>query len=210
MQRKRLAGIVAAVVVAIALVVVLVVATGGNGARNRPAAASSSSPATPAATGSTSPAATSSAPAPSAAVPSAPSVAGMPPSLPPVALTKEAAVGNGVTARVSSIKSVTASASGRGNVDGPALEVHVRITNGTAKALSLDEVEVALFYTEQDTSASPVADRAGVPFQGTLEPGASAEGTYAFTVPADERDHVTVTVGYTAGAPLLVFSGPVS
>jgi hypothetical protein len=32
-------------------------------------------------------------------------------------------------------------------------------------------------------------------------------GVYLFTVPEDDRDTVTVSVGYEAGAPYLVFTG---
>ena len=37
----------------------------------------------------------------------------------------------------------------------------------------------------------------------------SGEGVYVFSVPTDVRDRVTLEVGYQAGAPLLLFTGPV-
>ena len=45
---------------------------------------------------------------------------------------------------------------------------------------------------------------------GALAAAGSAKGMYVFTVPADARNPVTVTVNYSSGAPTLVFTGAVS
>jgi hypothetical protein len=66
-----------------------------------------------------------------------------------------------------------------------------------------------MFYGSDETPASPLDDPSQAPFQGTVAPGETADGVYVFSVPAGERDSVTVEVGYTAGAPLLHFSGRV-
>ncbi len=134
--------------------------------------------------------------------------AALPPSLAPVALTEEAAVGNGVTATVEDLEAVQGSAQGPGQVAGPAVRVTVRIVNGTDAPVSLDAVAVDVTTGPDASPASPLEDVSAVPFTGTVGPGGSAVGAYVFTVPADQRDAVTVAVGYQAGAPYLVFTGP--
>lgn len=134
--------------------------------------------------------------------------AALPPSLAPVALTEEAAVGNGVTATVEDLEAVQGSAQGPGQVAGPAVRVTVRIVNGTGAPVSLDAVAVDVTSGPGATPASPLEDVTAAPFSGTVGPGDAAVGVYVFTVPADQRDAVTVAVGYQAGAPYLVFTGP--
>jgi hypothetical protein len=134
--------------------------------------------------------------------------AALPPSLAPVALTEEAAVGNGVTATVEDLEAVQGSAQGPGQVAGPAVRVTVRIVNGTGAPVSLDAVAVDVTSGPGATPASPLEDATAAPFSGTVRPGDAAVGVYVFTVPADQRDAVTVAVGYQAGAPYLVFTGP--
>jgi hypothetical protein len=146
------------------------------------------------------------------ATPDAPAVATgkpdeLPPSLPAVPLDAEAAVGNGITASLVSLEAVTGSASGPGNIAGPALRVKVRLTNGTSAPVDAALVSVDLTHGDDQVPASPLDDPSRVPFSGTLKPGATAEGTYVFTVPANDRDVVTVSVGYQAGAPFMVFTG---
>jgi hypothetical protein len=135
-------------------------------------------------------------------------VEGVPPALEPVGLGDAVVAAPGITAEVSSVSALQASATGPGNVAGPALAVTVRITNGSDAPVELDELEVSLSYTAEEWSASPVNDGAVSPLRGMLAAGRTAEGTYVFSVPSDQRDVVTVTVGLAAGAPLLVFTGP--
>ncbi|MGY1727479.1 hypothetical protein ACI79J_10960 [Geodermatophilus sp. SYSU D01062] len=131
----------------------------------------------------------------------------LPPSLDPVGFDDEAAVGNGVTATVEGLEAVEGSAEGPGQVAGPAVRVTVRIVNGTDAPVSLDAVAVDMTHGPDATPASPLDDVSAAPFSGTVEPGGSAAGVYVFTVPEDDRDAVTVAVGYQAGAPYLVFAG---
>lgn len=132
-----------------------------------------------------------------------------PPSLPPVALDARGEVGNGVVATLPSIDEIEGEAQGPGNIAGPAIRVTVRIENGTAEPVSLDGVAVNMYTGAELTPASPLDDPSRREFAGTVPPGQSAEGVYVFSVPADARDSVTVEVGYVAGAPLLIFTGPV-
>jgi len=64
-------------------------------------------------------------------------------------------------------------------------------------------------YGADRTPASPLDDPSRQPFAGMVQPGESGEGIYVFSVPDDARDSVTIDVGYQAGAPLLLFTGPV-
>jgi len=206
-RRRRvllLSGVALLVVVVLVLVWVLT-----RGSDNDDAKAASSSSTTSAATSaSASPSATGdplgTTPAPGPTDLNAP-----PTALAPVALDARGEVGNGVVATLPSIEEIESSAQGPGNIAGPALRVTVRIENGTADAVPLDGVSVNMYYGADLTPASPLEDTSRAPFTGTLEPGASADGIYVFSVPADARDSVTVEVGYTPGAPLLLFTGRV-
>ncbi|SOC47169.1 hypothetical protein SAMN05660748_0659 [Blastococcus aggregatus] len=130
-----------------------------------------------------------------------------PPNLPAVALDAPAETGDGVTGSLVSVEAIDGTGVGRGNIAGPALRVTVRLTNGTAEAVPLDGVAVELTHGSDAVPASPLDDPSRAPFGGSLEPGASAQGVYVFSVPADDRRIVSVSVGYRAGAPFLVFSG---
>lgn len=131
-----------------------------------------------------------------------------PPSLPPVALDKPAAVGNGISARIVSTAAIQGSGTGPGNTNGPALRVTVRLTNGTSRPVSVDGVAVNLTFGSRSTPASPLDDPSVAPFHGVVAPGKSADGVYVFSIAVRDRASVTVTVGYQAGAPILVFTGP--
>jgi hypothetical protein len=131
----------------------------------------------------------------------------LPPSLPAVALDKPAAVGNGVTGTVVSLEAIDGTGRGPGNIAGPALRVTVRITNGTTAPQSVGAVAVDMTYGTDHRPASPLDDPSEKPFSGMVGPGDSAVGVYVFTVPADDRSVVTVSVGYQAGAPFMVFTG---
>ncbi len=131
----------------------------------------------------------------------------LPPALPAVALDAPAEVDNGIIVTVPVIDAIQGSAEGPGNVAGPALRVAVRITNDTGEAVSLDGVTVNMAYGADGTAATPLEDRSQRPFKGTVSSGEAADGVYVFTVPADERDAVTIEVGYRPGAARLLFTG---
>jgi hypothetical protein len=224
--RRRAVLVGGAALVVVALVVALVLGlTYGDGDRSAAAAdpATSTSAAPESAAPESSAAATDSTVAPSssgdpAAAP-APEVPvgaaavdadGVPLQASPVALTGDASNGDGITASLPSIRAVDATATGPGNVDGPALAVTVRIVNGRGAAIALDGVEVTLTYSAEAVPGSPVDDPAASRMVGTLADGGAAEGVYVFSVPSGQRQLVTVTVGYGVGKPLLVFTGPVA
>lgn len=133
-----------------------------------------------------------------------------PPSRPAVALDEAAEVGDGVSASLVSLDAIEGTATGPGNIAGPALRITVRIENGTDELLSLDGVVVDLASGRDLVPASPLGDPSAAPFTGTVAPGEHADGVYVFTIPEEDRGSVTVSVGYQAGAPLMVFSGSAS
>ncbi|MGY1699138.1 hypothetical protein [Geodermatophilus sp. SYSU D00766] len=205
---RRLVLALAAVVLVAVVAVVLLVRGGGTGDGEDPggsaAAPSSATTAAEPSLEATVPGAEASAPTEDAQ----PVVDELPPGLPPVPLDQPADAGDGVTATVSSIEAVDGVGAGRGNVSGPALRVTVRITNGTPEAVDLGGVAVDLTHGADAVPASPLDDPSQAPFAGSVEPGATAQGVYVFRVPPDDRDPVTVSVGYRAGAPFMVFTGP--
>jgi hypothetical protein len=142
--------------------------------------------------------------------PVAGSIDELPPSLPQVGLGDAAAVGDGVTVAVASVERVQGSGVGPGNVAGPALRVTVRLTNGTAEALALDAVTVHAGYGPGVTPAPDLEDVSRLPFSGTVAAGATAEGTYVFSVPASALEPAVIEVGYRPGAPLALFVGPIA
>jgi hypothetical protein len=133
-----------------------------------------------------------------------------PPSRPAVALDAAAEAGDGVSASLVSLDAIEGTATGPGNIAGPALRITVRIANGTDEPVSLGGVVVDLASGRDLVPASPLGDPSAAPFAGTVAPGEHADGVYVFTIPEEDRGSVTVSVGYQAGAPLLVFTGSAS
>lgn len=133
-----------------------------------------------------------------------------PPSRPAVALDAAAEVGDGVSASLVSLDAIEGTATGPGNIAGPALRITVRIENGTDEPVSLGGVVVDLASGRDLVPASPLDDPSAAPFAGTVAPGEHADGVYVFTIPEEDRGSVTVSVGYQAGAPLMVFTGSAS
>jgi hypothetical protein len=199
-RRRLLLAVIAALVV-IALVVVIVLLNRNDKATDDAAAAASTSAATDTSVPSPLPTPTPTGPT---------GVVDQPPAaLPEVPLDASAAVGNGIVAALPKIDAIEGTGTGPGNIAGPALRVTVRIKNGTSEAVSLGGVAVNMSYGADKTPASPLDDPSRQPFDGMLAAGASADGVYVFSVPKDARGTVTVEVGYQAGAPLLLFTGPV-
>lgn len=131
----------------------------------------------------------------------------LPVALPAVPLDAPASADDGMRAEIVAIEAIDGNGSGVGNVSGPALKVTLRLDNATTDPVALDYVSVSLTHGTDQTPAPRLDDSSAAPFTGTLEPGATAQGVYVFTVPADDRELVTVSVGYRAGLPYLAFSG---
>jgi hypothetical protein len=217
--RRRLALGAVLLLVAAALVTLLLTVGGSDDADGEAAPSAQAASAAPTSAAPTPAAPTSAAPtsaAPATVVPAAdtPEPTGPtadadegPPSLSPVALDQPAAVGNGITAEVVDLEAIDGSAVGPGNVAGPALRVTVRIANGTDAPVALGGVAVDLASGPELVPASPLGDASATPFSGTVEAGGTAEGVYVFSIAEADRAEITLSVGYQAGAPFLVFTG---
>jgi hypothetical protein len=132
----------------------------------------------------------------------------LPPALPAAALDDPVEL-EGVTVDVPTIEAIEAEAQGKGSIAGPAVRVTVRLRNGTAAPLALDDAVVTLTFGADSAPASPVEDSSVARFSGTLAPGDAGEGVYVFRVPADQRGAVTVQVAVRPGASVVTFAGAV-
>lgn len=114
--------------------------------------------------------------------------------------------GDGVSARLVSLETFSATAQGAGEASGPALRLQVELTNGTASELDLNGVVVNLFQGADLVPASPVrGDPSVQDFRGALAPGATAIAVYAFSAGADASP-VVVTVSHAGGGPVVIFT----
>ena len=124
----------------------------------------------------------------------------------PVPLDKTSGAGDGVSARLTSVRAVTAEAKGPGEVTGPALAVTVAVTNGSSSALDLDQVAVTLDGSDS-SPGNPMTDQPAQPITGRLAAGGSASGVYVFAIAKNLRKPVVIQVMLSGGAPILVFTG---
>ncbi|MFE4950627.1 hypothetical protein ACFQ9V_11040 [Leifsonia sp. NPDC056665] len=112
----------------------------------------------------------------------------------------------GLTAKVASVESYTATATRPGEVSGPAVRVTLTLVNSTGSDFPVSTATVNAYYGSASTPADPVqGDASAKPFSGTLKPGATATAVYVFTVPAADSGDVTLTLSDQAGARLVVF-----
>lgn len=124
----------------------------------------------------------------------------------PVALGGTADFGDKVSARLTEVKALDATAKRPGEVAGPAVAVTVEVSNTSKQPIGLDNVTVAL----ADAAGKPgsmVSTDPAKPLVGVLNPGRQQSGTYVFTIPKDTRDRLAVSVSYSSGAPTVLFAG---
>ena len=124
----------------------------------------------------------------------------------PVPLDGTADFGGSVTATLTEVSAVDATARVPGEISGPALAVTVQIQNSSADPIGLDNVTVNL-DTKDGSPASPLTTEPAAPLSGVLLPGETRSGVYVFTVPAESRAGVGITVLYSTGAPIVLFQG---
>lgn len=128
------------------------------------------------------------------------------PTAPPVDLEDPAEIG-ALTARLTRIEAIEGEAEGPGEIAGPALRVTVELTNGGDAAADLTGVVVNLYHGPGSAPAEMLAGSGSAWLEGTLAPGGTVTGVYVFTVPADDRDPVQVTVFVTPDEPTVLFEG---
>lgn len=87
----------------------------------------------------------------------------------------------------------------------------VKLTNGSSKAVNLNEVVVTTFYGATKQLAAPVyTESAGTfDFSGTVKPGASTTALYAFAVPTKQLGRVTMVVDFDGLHTSATYSGAV-
>lgn len=124
----------------------------------------------------------------------------------PVGLDEAAEFGDGVVARLTSITSTELTAQVPGEISGPGVVIAVEITNGSDSEIDLDPLSVNLFDLS-DAPLLPISTDPADPLSGGLAPGDTRTGRYVFTVPADDRDDVRLTLKYSADTPAVVLTG---
>ncbi|MGI8628482.1 MAG: hypothetical protein ACR2J5_18230 [Geodermatophilaceae bacterium] len=171
-------------------------------------------PSEPGATGSApsrNPTAGSSASAPTtsdyAPAPSESPVPDLPVQLEPVPLDETAEFGDDVSAELVDLVAVEVEGDSPGEISGPAIQVTVRLFNGTSQPLPIDAVTVFLYFGAELTPAPQISNQADSFFTGFLDPGEAAQGTYTFSVAEDERDDISVTVSHSPTSTVVVFNG---
>lgn len=111
-----------------------------------------------------------------------------------------------VTVSLTSITSTRLTAETPGEVTGPAVIVEVQVTNDSEAPQTISSATVSL-AAEDGEMGIPTSADPNDPLHGEVAPGATAEGVYVFMLdPADGRS-VTVSVNYSAGDPVAVFTG---
>ena len=87
------------------------------------------------------------------------------------------------------------------------VRVTVELTNGGAAEADLTGVVVNLYHGPDAAPAEMLAGSGSDWLEGSLAPGATVTGVYVFTVPADNRAPVQVTVFVTPDEPTVLFEG---
>ena len=124
-----------------------------------------------------------------------------------VPLSSPADFGTGVSARVTGVTHGTDRDRGPGAATGrPTVLFHLRLTNGSAKAVSVADVQVLATYGSSRTPAIAATSSTRA-FTGTLRSGRSSNAVYAFAVPSSGQGAVALTVTYTAGQPTVLLTG---
>ena len=127
----------------------------------------------------------------------------------PVPIDEPGTIQPGVTASIGTIEAVQGEAKGPGEVAGPAIRFTVSISNKTSAAIDLGSTVVTVDYGADRTPALELFSPGASPLPGSVGAGDTATAVYIFTVPADQRGLVHITVDYTVGVPPLEFTGAV-
>jgi hypothetical protein len=124
--------------------------------------------------------------------------------LPAVEVGDEADLSQGVTVTVSRVRATEVKASGPGDIAGDGAAVSVSVDNETSSAFDLGGLVVTATYGK-NKPASPGGAGNGTPLTGPLKAGASADGTYVFSVPKSSLSSLRVQVSSDSSPNVLVF-----
>lgn len=121
-------------------------------------------------------------------------------------LDATAALTDGVEVRLGSVTAIDATAALPGEIGGPGVQLVAELTNTSSEAVDLSTFSIDL--TDADgVSAAQVTTDPARPVMGSLEPGATATGTYVFVIPTTDRADARVVMSLVAGQPQVVLSG---
>ena len=129
--------------------------------------------------------------------------------MPAVPVDRTAAVSAGVSVEVQKVAAVTGVARGPGEVGGPAAAVTVKLTNNSDQPLALSQLQV----TAGDKAGTPTPSLSGAPaaaMAGSLDAGQSSTGVYVFSLGKNFSSPLQISISYSAGAPVALFTAAVS
>ena len=124
----------------------------------------------------------------------------------PVGVAETASFGDGVTARLSSLRSLEAKASLPGETSGPAVALNLSIANGSPATIELASITIDL-VDSRGMSSILIHSEPPTELSGSLPAGATTEGTYVFRLDPEMRDNASITVKYSSVTPLVTFQG---
>lgn len=127
----------------------------------------------------------------------------------PISMDETGEFGDGVEVRVISTESIDADTVLPGEVGGPSIALTIEFENSSGQRVNLDATTIDLIYGDQ-LSASKVSTEPAAPAVGGLAPGERRSGLYVFTLPAQQRVDITLTVKYSAPTATVVFTGSVA
>jgi hypothetical protein len=125
-------------------------------------------------------------------------------SLPPVKMGTPAEIAGGVSVSIGKAAAFTATAHGPGEIAGSAVSVEVRVTNSASAPFDLNTLAVNAAY--DGTPALPNDSDPAKPLSGTLRPGGSATGIYAFSLPREKISRLKVDVSSGQAENVAVFT----
>ena len=128
---------------------------------------------------------------------------------PAVPLDAVADFGGQITTKLTDIAAIDAQARVPGELSGPALAITIEVSNDSTDPIGLDSVSVNV-EGNGGAPASPITTDPAAPFSGVLMPGEKKTGVYVFTIPVESRSDLSVTVLYSVGSPVVLFTGSVS
>lgn len=126
-----------------------------------------------------------------------------------VPLDEPAPAVEGVVAEVTAIESVTAGNDIPGEPSGPAVQVTVRLTNGSDEAVDTAGANVTMTYGgDERLPAAGVSGEGATVWPASIPAGGQADAVFQFAVPSSPEGDVRVIVDILAAAPNVVFVGP--
>lgn len=122
-------------------------------------------------------------------------------------LEAPAAIASDLVAEVVSMTPVRGAASAPGEIAGPAVRFTIRIKNDTGAPVNLANTVVNAYYGASGTPAILLDKPGGRPFPSSIADGKTVTGAFVFTIPADQRDQVKVTVDTSVDRSVVAFTG---